>query len=438
MNSRIVAEQIFLAGVERVLPDRLISMAMYLEDNSLFINDFSFNLDSVRNIYVIGAGKASALMGAEVERILGERITAGHIVVKYGHSCKLKKITVTEAGHPVPDANGFRATGSILGIAAMADSNDLVICLLSGGGSALLADFPEGSTPDEMMTMNDLLVQSGSSINEINTVRKHLSYIKGGQLAKAVYPGTLVSLILSDVTGDPLDVIASGPTVPDPSTFKQALEVLSKYNLTVNTPGGVINYLSEGALGRRSETPKPSDPVFDRTFNILIGNNKLALEAAVRKAVGLELNAEIITDRVVGDIAEVAEYIVDTAFKYQSDKNVKKPACLIFGGEPTVKVTGNGSGGRNQHLALHCAGLLRTHMGITVLSAGTDGNDGPTSAAGAVVDYETYDAAVMKGFIPEEYLGNFDSFNFFRRDGGHIITGPTMTNVMDIVVAIVE
>ena len=228
MNSRIVAEQIFLAGVERVLPDRLISKAMYLQDNSLFINDFSFNLDSVRNIYVIGAGKASALMGAEVERILGERITDGHIVVKYGHSCALKKIKVTEAGHPVPDSNGFRATRSILEIAAMADSTDLVICLLSGGGSALLADFPEGSTPEEMMIVNKLLVNCGASIKEINTVRKHLSAVKGGQLARAVYPATMVSLILSDVTGDPLDVIASGPTVPDPTTFKQAMEIISK------------------------------------------------------------------------------------------------------------------------------------------------------------------------------------------------------------------
>ena len=283
MNNRTVAEQIFLAGVERVLPDRLISKTMYLQDNSLFINDFSFNLDPVKNIYVIGAGKASALMGAEVERILGERITDGHIVVKYGHSCTLKKIKVTEAGHPVPDSNGFRATRSILEIAAKADSNDMVICLLSGGGSALLADFPEGSTPEEMMTMNNLLVKCGASINEINTVRKHLSYVKGGQLAKAVYPGTLVSLILSDVTGDPLDVIASGPTVPDPSTFKQALEVLSKYNLTGNSPGGIMHYLSEGAWENRPETPKPSDPVFDKTFNILIGNNKMALEAQSEK-----------------------------------------------------------------------------------------------------------------------------------------------------------
>ena len=243
MNNRIIAEQIFLAGVDRVLPDRLINKAMSLQDNRLFINDFSFNLDAVRHIFVIGAGKASALMGAEVERILGDRITEGHIVVKYGHSCALKKIKVTEAGHPVPDSNGFSATRSILEIAAKADKNDLVICLLSGGGSALLADFPEGSSPEEIMIVNNLLVNCGASIREINTVRKHLSNVKGGQLARAVYPGTMVSLILSDVIGDPLDVIASGPTVPDPTTFKQAKEIITKYDLTGSLPQSIINYL---------------------------------------------------------------------------------------------------------------------------------------------------------------------------------------------------
>ena len=356
-----------------------------MQDNSLLISDFSFNLDPVKNIYVIGAGKASALMAAEVERILGERITAGHIVVKYGHSCALKKIKVTEAGHPVPDSNGFRATRSILEIAAMADSTDLVICLLSGGGSALLADFPEGSTPEEMMIVNKLLVNCGASIKEINAVRKHLSVVKGGQLAREVYPATMVTLILSDVTGDPLDVIASGPTVPDPTTFKQAREIIAKYDLSASMPEGIISFLSEGAEGVRPETPKPDDPVFDKTFNFLIGNNKIALEAAGKKSIELGINAEIINDRLEGDISIVSEYIVGTALKYQSDINVPKPVCLLFGGEPTVQVTGSGKGGRNQHLALVCSALLRSHKGITMLSAGTDGNDGPTSAAGAVV-----------------------------------------------------
>jgi len=386
---------------------------------------------------VIGAGKASALMGAEVERILGERITVGHIVVKYGHSCALKKIKVTEAGHPVPDSNGFTATRSILEIAALADSTDLVICLLSGGGSALLADFPDGSTPEEMMIVNKLLVNCGATINEINVVRKHLSAVKGGQLARAVYPGMMISLILSDVTGDPLDVIASGPTVPDPTTFKQAREIIAKYNLSASMPERIISHINKGAEGYRPETPKPADPVFDKTFNFLIGNNKIALGAAAKKSIELGINAEIINDRIEGDIGAVSEYIVETALKNQSNINVPKPVCLLFGGEPTVQVTGSGKGGRNQHLALLCSDLLRGNKGITILSAGTDGNDGPSDASGAVVDCETYDNAVLKGINPEEYLGNFDSFNFFRKNGGHIITGPTMTNVMDIIVVLI-
>jgi glycerate 2-kinase len=438
MDNRLVAEQIFLAGVERVLPDRLINKAMSLQDNWLVINDLKFNLDSVKNIYVIGAGKASALMAAEVERILGARITEGHIVVKYGHSCQLDKIKVTEAGHPVPDSNGFSATKSILEIAGKADDYDLVICLLSGGGSALLADYPEGSSPEEIMKVNNLLVNCGSAIGEINTVRKHLSRVKGGQLARAVYPGTLISLILSDVIGDPLDVIASGPTVPDPTTFQHATDVLKKYNITGTVPASINDYLNDGANGKKPETPKTADPVFDKTHNILIGNNKLALEAALKKATELSINAVIISDKVDGEISQVSEYVVSTALKFQGDIEMSKPICLLFGGEPTVRVSGEGAGGRNQHLALYCSSLLKGREGITILSAGTDGNDGPTSAAGAVVDCTTYENAASRGIFPEEYLAAFDSFNFFRKAGGHIITRPTMTNVMDIIVVIVE
>jgi len=251
MNYRSVAEELFLAGVDAVLPERLINKTMSVKNNCLFINDLILNLDSYEHVYLIGAGKASALMGAEVEKILGENISEGHIVVKYGHACEMKRIKVTEAGHPVPDSNGFKATREILKISGSAGSNDLVICLLSGGGSALLSDCPDGVYPEEMMKLTTLLVNSGASIREINAVRKHMSKVKGGQLARAVYPGTMVTLILSDVVGDPLDVIASGPTVPDPTTFQQALEVLRKYNLTGSLPAGIINYLSEGAEGNR-------------------------------------------------------------------------------------------------------------------------------------------------------------------------------------------
>jgi glycerate 2-kinase len=436
-NYRKIAEQIFLEGVKRVIPEKLISKEMMIKDNYLLIGSLSFSLDKIDDIYVIGAGKASALMAAEVEKILGYRIKDGHIVVKYGHACELKYIKITEAGHPIPDSNGYEATRTILKIAEKVDYNDLVICLLSGGGSALLADFPESSSPEEMMLVSKLLISCGATINEINAVRKHLSKVKGGQLARAVYPATLVSLVLSDVIGDPLDVIASGPTTPDPTTFNQALDILKKYNVEKNVPDGILKYLNEGKIGLRPETPKAGDSVFEKTINLLIGTNRLALEACREKAEKLKFNSFIINDKVQGDISEAVAYLLEISLKFRNDKNVKKPVCLLFGGEPTVKMTGKGLGGRNQHLALMCSLLLKNNTGITILSAGTDGNDGPTDAAGAVVDNDTVLHAIAKKIDPEKCLAEFDSYHFFKEEGGHIITGPTMTNVMDIIVVIV-
>ncbi len=438
MNSRIIAEQVFLAGVESVIPSRLIPGVITLQGDDLQIQSLQFSLNRFDNIFVIGAGKASAAMGYEVERVLGARITSGHIVVKYGHACRLKYVKVTEAGHPIPDSNGFKATESILEIAHKANDNDLVLCLLSGGGSSLLTDFPEGSSMEEIMTVNDLLVKSGACIKEINAVRKHLSAVKGGQLARTVYPATLVSLILSDVTGDPLDVISSGPTSADPTTFIQAIEVLEKYNLSGEVPAGILKHLRDGEAGKISETPKYSDPVFKRTSNLLIGTNRVALEAAKLKALEYNINALIMDDQLQGDTSSVAEYIVDTALGFKKNEDEIKPVCLLFGGETTVNMTGKGKGGRNQHLALNIAMKLKDFPGITVLSAGTDGNDGPTGAAGAVVDSDTISKAISDNIDPDKFLNNFDSYHFFKKAGGHIITGPTMTNVMDLIVVIVE
>jgi glycerate 2-kinase len=438
INCRTIAEQIFLTGIAGVLPDKLISEKMSLKGNCLTIGDQRFYLDQIENIYVIGAGKASASMGAEVEKILGINIAEGHIVVKHGHSCKLKFIRVTEAGHPVPDENGLRATRDILRIAEQANCNDLVICLLSGGGSSLLTDIPEGCSPEDIIKVNDLLIKSGACINEINAVRKHLSGVKGGQLARVVYPAALVNLILSDVPGDPFDVIASGPTVPDPTTYTQALTVLAAFGLTQSVPRGVLAFLKEAAAGKKPETPKPEDPVFEKTYNILVGSNRMALEAAKKKALEFNINAVIIDDKLQGDVVTLSEYLVETAVRFKTDEDEVKPVCLLFGGETTVKMTGNGTGGRNQHLALLTAMLIQEHPGITFLSAGTDGNDGPTGAAGAVVDSDTIPEAVLKNIDPEKYLNDFDSFHFFKKAGGHVITGPTMTNVMDIIVIVVE
>jgi len=438
MNNREIAEKIFMAGVRSVLPEKLITGIMNLEGSILTVSDHKIQLDSTKNIYIIGAGKASAAMGHYVESILGNWITGGHIVVKYGYSCKLKRIKVTEAGHPIPDASGFKAAEEIIRISSQAAEDDLVICLISGGASALLSDLPQGILPEELYIVNNLLIRCGATINEINCVRKHLSLIKGGQLARIIRPAQLVTVILSDVTGNPLEVIGSGPTVPDSSTFNDALKVIEKHNLTTDITSGVLNYLKDGASGIHAETPKPGDPLFEGTINIMAGTNQIALKAAKNEAVSLGFKSYIIDSELNGDVESVCESVLSTALSFRKNNDIQKPACLLYGGEPTIKISGNGRGGRNQHLALSAAIRLRNTPGITLLSAGTDGTDGPTDAAGAVADAETVTRAISLNEDPENYLCEFNSYSFFKRVGGLIVTGPTFTNVMDLVVVLVE
>lgn len=438
MNNREVAENIFMAGVRSVLPEKLIASVLRLDGSILSLGEHKIELGNIREIFVIGAGKASAAMGHYLEGILGNRITSGHIVVKYGHSCKLKKIKVTEAGHPYPDSNGFMATQEIVKISELAKENDLVICLISGGGSALLADLPEGLLPEELYIINNLLLRCGATINEINCIRKHLSKIKGGQLARIVRPAKLVSMMISDVTGNPLEVIASGPTVPDSSTFTDALNIIEKYNLTYDITSGVLNYLKEGSRGVHPETPKPGDPLFSETINILAGTNQIALDAAKNEAINLGFRTYIIDTELHGYVENVCESLISTAVSFKNNNEIRKPVCLLYGGETTVKIGGEGRGGRNQHLALSAAIRLRNIPGITLLSAGTDGTDGPTDAAGAVADSGTFIKALSLNLDPENYLYEFNSHNFFRRVGGLILTGPTFTNVMDLVVVLID
>jgi glycerate-2-kinase len=438
MNSRSAAERIFMAGVRSVLPGKLVTSVLKAEGNILSAGGHNIQLENISNIYVIGAGKASAAMGHYVENILGERVSGGHIVVKYGHSCKLRRINVTEAGHPIPDINGFNATGEIIKIAERATENDLVICLISGGGSALMADLPAGLIPEELYIVNNLLVRSGADINQINCVRKHLSKVKGGQLARNIHPASLITIMISDVVGNPLEVIASGPTVPDPSTFSEALKVIEDYNLAPELTSGIINYLKDGASGIHPETPKPGDPVFDKTLNILAGTNQTALRAAKDEATSLGYHTYIIDDSIKGDVGNVCESILNMAFTFRDNPNVVKPFCLLFGGETTIKVHGDGMGGRNQHLALVAAMKLENIPGITILSAGTDGTDGPTDAAGAVSDSNTLSEGKSLKLDPVSFISEFDSYHFFRKAGGLIRTGPTFTNVMDLIVVLVE
>ncbi|MCK9508398.1 MAG: glycerate kinase [Pigmentiphaga sp.] len=429
------AKEIFLVGVASVLPDKLIRSQIKLTGDKLQVQHYTYDLNTFKNIFVIGAGKASALMASAIESILGNRITSGHIITKYDHGVELKHIKLSEAGHPVPDQNGLHATSAIIKIAHQAEKDDLVICLISGGASALLIDTPPGIPLEDIVVVNEILLKSGADIREVNIIRKHLSKVKGGQLAKVVFPATILSLILSDVVGDPMDVIASGPTVPDTSSFMDVTGIIKKYELEKRLPQSIIKHIVRGAAGIVTENPKPDDLCFINTNNIIIGSNQTALEAASNEAVEKKFDTHIITNSLQGDYLQVANFILKTIEQYVRQQG-KQPVCLLFGGEPTVQVRGNGLGGRNQHLALYLATKIKGKRDITIVCAGTDGTDGPTDVAGAVVDNYTISKALSLDIDPHLYLENADSYAFFNQVGGHIKIGSTQTNVMDLVITL--
>jgi glycerate 2-kinase len=385
-------------------------------------------------LLVIGFGKAALPMGRAMEETVGNLIDEGAIITSCGHGAGrgLKMISVHEAGHPLPDENGLKGSGDIIRLAEAADERTLAFVLISGGGSALFVSPCEGITLAEKQEMTSLLLKAGADIREMNMVRKHISRVKGGRLAEILHPATTVSLILSDVIGDPLDVIASGPTSPDPSTYGDALAVIGKYGLVDRAPRAVMKFLADGAKGVQTETPKDGSPVFRKVQNLIIGSNRLALEAAKRNAEELGHKAEILTSEISGEAREVGRWLARRALAEKPHKRNGIPRCLISGGETTVTVTGKGLGGRNMELALAFAMEVEGTPGITLLSAGTDGIDGPTDAAGAVVDGRTVARARGMGLNAEDYLAGNDSYNFFQKAGGLIVTGPTGTNVMDM------
>jgi len=373
-------------------------------------------------------------MAKAVEDVFDVKIKGGIINVKYGFSEKLKYTEVIEAGHPLPDENGLKGVKKILGLLNRLGEDDLVFSLISGGGSALLP-FPAGNiTLEEKQALTQYLLDCGASIDEINIIRKHISLSKGGQMAKAAFPAKVVNLMLSDVVGDRMDIIASGPFVPDPSTFCDARDILKKYDLLEKIPKSILEYIKEGMDGKVTETPKPRDKVFDRVINRIVASNMIALMACKEKAKALGYNTLVISSMIEGETRDVARVHCAIAKEVAKTGNpVKAPACLISGGETTVTIRGKGLGGRNQEFCLASAiDISGMQANVVVLSGGTDGNDGPTDAAGGVVDPMTVERGKDKEMDAKIYLLNNDSYHFLKQTGDLFVTGPTKTNVMDI------
>ncbi|MFO0752209.1 MAG: glycerate kinase [Thermodesulfovibrionales bacterium] len=401
----------------------------------------AFREGRYRRLFVVSFGKAACPMARALEDRLGEEITAGVILTKYGHCTPFhrhERMRVFEAGHPVPDENGVRGTGEIISLLKDSDERDMVVFALSGGGSSLCVAPYDGITLQDKQAVTELLLRSGADIHEINTVRKHLSRVKGGRLAEIAAPSLCRALILSDVAGDRPDVIASGPTAPDPTTYRDALAVLDTYLLLEQTPMTVLEVVYRGVSGLWAETPKPGSAVFEKVENIIVGNNRTALDAALLKAESMGLRAEIAPSALTGEAAEAGRRLARRAREIRNSRASFLPCCLLSGGETTVTLRGSGKGGRNMELALAFALEAEGAAGITLLSAGTDGTDGPTEAAGALADGETAARARTQGLSPEAFLENNDSYRFFRETGGLFITGPTGTNVMDMQITIVE
>jgi hydroxypyruvate reductase len=398
--------------------DPAVAVARYLSRRKL---------DRYRRVYVLGAGKAGASMARAAERILGRRIAAGLINVKYGHTVPLRRIELNECGHPVPDEAGARGAARIADLAASAGPDDLVLCLISGGGSALLPLPAEGITLEEKQATTRQLLACGANIHEINALRKHISRIKGGQLARLAAPAAVESLLLSDVIGDNLDVIGSGPTAPDASTFADVQTIVAKYKLKL--PASVREHLALGLRGEIPETPKPGDPLFDRVRNTVIGSNRLALEAAAKAARKLGYRTLILSSEIQGETREIARMHAAIAAEIRRTGHpIKPPACIITGGETTVTLRGQGLGGRNQEFVLAAAIDIACLDNVLIFSAGTDGTDGPTDAAGAIADGRT----LSRNPDAPRYLESNDSYHYFEPLGDLIKTGPTNTNVMDV------
>jgi glycerate 2-kinase len=444
MESRTVkqlrseAEAIFKSAVAAVDPYAAVRRFVRVKGGRLSAGPqdrpvVELDLDECDRVLLVGGGKATAPMARAMEELLGPRLNRGIITVKYGFGEGLAVTEVVEANHPLPDRKGVEGTAKILALLQNAGEKDLVFSLISGGGSALLVQPNGGITLEDMQALTRTLLECGASIDEINTLRKHISSVKGGQMARAAMPAITINLMLSDVVGDSMDVIASGPFVPDTTTFQDAWEILEKYELE-EAPPAIRSHLKQGMEGQIPETPKAGDPSFDRVHNLIIGSNIMALEAAEEKARSLGYNTLILSSMIEGETREVARVHIGILKEMvKTGRPIPSPGCLISGGETTVTIRGKGLGGRNQEFCLAAAlELDGLSQRVAVLSGGTDGDDGPTKAAGAIVDPLTVTRGKEAGMAASDFLDDNDAYHFFEKTGDLLITGPTGTNVMDV------
>ncbi|RLB35228.1 MAG: glycerate kinase [Deltaproteobacteria bacterium] len=441
---RSEAVELFNATVKRVDPYEAVRNFVRLRQGTLILGhgdqaEVELELDSFDRIFVVGGGKATAPMARAIEDLMGKRIDCGVINVKYGFKEELSFTEIIEASHPLPDKRGVEGTAQIMELLEKAGENDLVFSLISGGGSALMPYPANGISLEEKQAVTRELLECGASIDEINAIRKHISQSKGGQMARAAFPATTVNLMLSDVVGDRMDVIASGPFVPDRSSFQDAWAVLRKYELK-DIPASIRRYLQEGMEGKVPETPTQGDPIFEKVYNFIVGSNILALEAAKEAGERMGYQCLILSSMVEGETREVAKVHAAIAKEIlKSGRPLNPPACIISGGETTVTIHGHGLGGRNQEFCLACALELEDLPArVVILSGGTDGNDGPTDAAGAMVDPLTVERGKSLGLDASSFLEENDSYHFFEKTRDLLITGPTRTNVMDVRLVLVR
>jgi hydroxypyruvate reductase len=423
------------AALQAVDPAAAVRRYLQRSGNRLWVAGNEFDLSRFSRVLLVGAGKAGAPMARAAAEIVGNRLAGGVMIVKegYGEDLADRKVSVIEAGHPLPDERGVQGAGRVIELLQGAGPEDLVIALLSGGGSALLVSPAEGLSLADLQDLTTTLLRCGADIYEINTIRKHLERLKGGGLARLAAPALLVTLILSDVVGDPLDVIASGPTVPDPSTFAGAYDVLEKYGIVGKAPPAVVRRLECGRSGELLETPKPGEAVFERAHNVLVGSNRLAAEAALAQAQAEGLHGLLLTTYLQGEARQAGRVLASLARQIAADgQPLPRRACLVAGGETTVTLHGDGLGGRNQELALGAVADLAGLPEVALVTMATDGGDGPTDAAGAVVTGDTLERARRAGLSPVEYLARNDAYHFFDALGDLLKPGPTQTNVNDL------